>query len=145
MEQFLTDIWRILLTALLAATGWQFRESHSTKNRITALETTITELKESVKKDKEDVEKSVRHLQENVAKDIENIKKDIESIHKRQDSHSKNQDEIRNLINDFKLEVVERIGEVSSALNVITSSIEYYDDGIQLKKEKKGKKKKIGD
>lgn len=136
MEQFLTDIWRILLTALLAATGWQFRESHSTKNRITALETTITELKESVKKDKEDVEKSVRHLQENVAKDIENIKKDIESIHKRQDSHSKNQDEIRNLINDFKLEVVERIGEMSADLKVITSCIEYYDDGVKLGKNK---------
>ena len=140
MEQFLTDIWRILLTALLAATGWQFRESHSTKNRITALETTITELKESVKKDKEDVEKSVRHLQENVAKDIENIKKDIESIHKRQDSHSKNQDEIRNLINDFKLEVVERIGEMSSDLKALTSSIEFFDEGVTFRNKTKGKK-----
>lgn len=145
MEQLFADVWKLISSLLVAAIGWQFKVSHATNNRLAILETTVKDLQESVKKDKEDVEKSVRHLQENVAKDIENIKKDIESIHKRQDSHSKNQDEIRNLINDFKLEVVERIGEVSSALNVITSSIEYYDDGIQLKKEKKSKKKKKGE
>ena len=129
------------MTALVAATGWQFRESHATKNRVTALETTIKEMKDGIKKDKEDVEKSVRHLQENISKDIENLKKDIESIHKRQDSHSKNQDEIRNLINEFKLEVVERIGEMSSDLKVITNSIEFCDEGVQLRKENnKGKK-----
>lgn len=138
MDQFFTDIWHILMTALVAAIGWQFRESHSTKSRVTSLETSIADLKESIKKDKEDVEKSVKHLQETVAKDIENIKKDIESIHRRQDSHSKNQDDIRNLINDFKLEVVERIGEMSSDLKALTSSIEFYDDGVKLRKKPKG-------
>lgn len=138
MEQLFADVWKLISSLLVAAIGWQFKVSHAMNNRLAILETTVKDLQESVKKDKEDVEKAVRHLQENVAKDIENIKKDIESIHKRQDSHSKNQDEIRNLINDFKLEVVKQIGDVSSELKVLTSSLEVFDDGVKFKK--KGKK-----
>ena len=133
---FFIDIWKILLTAMLGVVGWQWREGHALKGKVLVLETTITELQESVKKDKEDVEKSVRHLQENVAKDIDNIKRDIEKIQSRQDSHSKKQDEIVSLITDFKLEVVKQMGELSSDLKALNSTIEAYDEGVRISKKK---------
>lgn len=138
MEQFFTDIWKILLTAVMAVIGWQWRENHALEKKVITLEQTVNDLQESTKKDKEDAEKAVKHLQENVAKDIDNIKKDIEKIQNRQDSHSKKQDEIVNLITDFKLAVVQQIGELSSDVKVLTSSLEVYDDGLKIKR-KKGK------
>jgi translation initiation factor 2B subunit (eIF-2B alpha/beta/delta family) len=138
MEQFFSDIWKILMTALMAVIGWQWREAHALKTKVAVLENTVNELQEITRKDKEDAEKAVKHLQENVAKDIDNIKKDIEKIQSRQDSHSKKQDEIVTLITDFKLAVVKQIGELSSDVKVLTSSLEVYDEGLRVKK-KKGK------
>ncbi len=126
------------MTALRAVIGWQWREGHALQTKVAVLENTVNELQESTRKDKEDAEKAVKHLQENVAKDIDNIKKDIEKIQSRQDSHSKKQDEIVTLITDFKLAVVQQIGELSSDVKVLTSSLEVYDEGLREKK-KKGK------
>ncbi len=136
MEQIFTDIWKVLLTALMAVIGYQWREGQALKLKVASLGTAITELQENAKKDKEDMEKSVRHLQENVTKDIDNIRKDIEKIHTRQDSHSKKQDEIVSLITDFKLEVVRQIGELSADVKALNSTIEAYDEGIKLSKRK---------
>lgn len=137
MEQFFTDIWKLLMTALMAVIGWQWREAHAIKNKVLLLEADIKDLHENAKKDKEDVEKSVQHLHENVTKDIENIRKDIEKIHSRQDSHSKKQDEIVTLITDFKLEVVRQIGELSSDVKALNSTIEAYDEGLRIRKKGK--------
>ena len=127
------------MTALMAVIGWQWRESHTLKIKVSVMESTITELHENIKKDKEDAEKSVRHLQENVAKDIDNIKRDIEKIQTRQDSHSKKQDEILNSITDFKLAVVQQIGELSADVKALNSTIEAYDGVVRTNKNKKGK------
>lgn len=139
MEQLLSDIWKVLMTALMAVIGWQWRESHALKNKVLLMGSAITDIQENVKKDKEDVEKSVRHLQENMTKDIDNIKKDIEKIQNRQDSHSKKQDEIVSLITDFKLEVVRQIDELSSDVKALNSTIEAYDEGLKSSRKKKGK------
>jgi len=136
MDQIFTDIWKILLSAALAAIGWLLREGYSLKSRVLVLEKALTDLQDAVKQDKEDVEKSIRHLQENVAKDIDNIRKDIEKIHTRQDSHSKKQDEIVKLLTDFKLEMVKYIGELSSDVKALNSTIEAYDEGIKIRKKK---------
>ena len=129
MDQIFTDIWKILLSAALAAIGWLLREGYSLKSRVLVLEKALTDLQDDVKQDKEDVEKSIRHLQENVAKDIE-------KIHTRQDSHSKKQDEIVKLLTDFKLEMVKYIGELSSDVKALNSTIEAYDEGIKIRKKK---------
>lgn len=138
MEQFLIDVWKILVTAALGVIGWQWREGHAMKSKISVIEKDLADLHESVKSDKEDVEKSVRHLQENVAKDIDNIKRDIEKIQNRQDGHSRKQDEIVRLISDFKVEVVENFGELSSNLKALNSTIKAYDDLLRVIRKKKG-------
>ena len=138
MEQFLIDVWKILVTAALGVIGWQWKEGHAIEKRVTSLETTVTDFQEKVKADKEDVEKSVRHLQESMIKDIDNIKRDIEKIQNRQDSHSKKQDEIVSLITDFKVEVVRQFGNLSSDIKAMNSTIEAYD---VVRKKTNSKKK----
>ena len=111
MNQVISDIWPLLMTALLAAIGWQFRESYVLKTKVAVMEKTIEALDEVVKQ-----------------------------MQKRQDSHSKKQDEILTLITDFKLEVVKQIGEMSSDLKTVISTMEVFDDDVRVprKKQKKG-------
>ena len=109
MEKVLIDIWPILMTALVAAVGWQFRESHTLKTKVAVMEKTI-----------------------------EDIQGDIDKIQKRQDSHSKKQDEILTLITEFKLEVIKQISELSADLKALNSTLEVWDGGAKLTK-KKGK------
>ena len=73
------------------------------------------------------------------------IEEKIRHIEQRQDSHSKKNDDVINLITDFKLEMAEKISDVSvqmgkiqSDVENITSTIAVFDEGIRSKK--KGKK-----
>ena len=122
MNQLVVDIWPYLMTALIGAIGYQFRESYLLKTKVAVLESDL------------------ENLQESVDKDIESIQKNIENIQKRQDSHSKKQDEILTLITDFKLEVVKQIGEMAADLRALNSTLSVYDDGAKfIKKGNKGK------
>ena len=67
-----------------------------------------------------------------------NIKKDIEKIQNRQDGHSKKQDEIVKLITDFKLEVVDNFGELSSDIKALNATLKAYDDVLKVIRKKKG-------
>ena len=107
MEKVIVDLWPILMTALVAAIGWQFRESYVLKTKVAVLEKTI-----------------------------EDIQKDIEAMKRRQDSHSKKQDEIVNLITEFKFEVIKQFGELSSDLKTLNSTIKVFDSGALFKKDK---------
>ena len=108
MTELLNDIWPILMAGLMTVIGWQWKEAHAIKIRVAVMERTI-----------------------------EDLQKIIESMKQRQDSHSKKQDEILTLINDFKLEVVKQIGEMSADLKALTSSLEVYDDSLSLRRKKK--------
>ena len=74
------------------------------------------------------------------------IEEKVKHIETRQDSHSKKNDEIVNLITEFKLEMAEKISDVSVRMGKIQSDVEninstiaVFDDGIRSKnKRKKG-------
>ena len=72
------------------------------------------------------------------------IEEKVKHIETRQDSHSKKNDEIVNLITEFKLEMAEKISDVSvqmgkiqSDVENITSTIAVFDEGIRSKKKSK--------
>ena len=137
MEQVMLYLMPYLVSAMIGAIGWQFRESYLLKTKVAVLETDMKNHKQSVDKDIESTKNSIENLQESVEKDIDGINKSIDSIQKRQDSHSKKQDEILTLITDFKLEVVKQISEMASDLKALNSTLEVYDDKAQLIKRKK--------
>ena len=67
-------------------------------------------------------------------------------LEQRQDNHSKKNDDILNLISAFKLEMVEKIGQVSVQMGKIQSDVEnindtiaIFDGGIVSKKKNKKK------
>lgn len=131
MNQVATDLWPILMAALVGAIGWQWRENHALKTKVAVLEKTVDDLQKSM-------EKAVEELRKNMEKAIENIQKDIEAMKKRQDSHSKKQDEIVNLISDFRIEMVQHFGEVSAEVKTLSNTIACYDEGVvRVVKKKK--------
>ena len=109
MSQIIADLWPYLMTGLLGVIGWQWKDGHSTKIRVAVMERTI-----------------------------EDLQKTVENVVNRQNSQSKKQDDILNLISDFKLEMVKQIGEVSSDLKALSSSLAAFDDVATMVKKKKG-------
>jgi hypothetical protein len=103
MNQVMTDIWPFLVTAILAAIGWQWRESYLLKTKVAVLERTI-----------------------------ENIMKTIEAIQHRQDSHSKKQDDIMELLTDFKMEMLKEVGNMSSNVSGLASDVKNLSNLISI-------------
>ena len=111
---------------------------------INKMRSQISVLEEKVKQfDKQcsDVQKKFEEVNHHYAV----IEEKVKHIETRQDSHSKKNDEIVNLITEFKLEMAEKISDVSvqmgkiqSDVENITSTIAVFDEGIRSKK--KGKK-----
>ena len=134
MNQLMIDLWPFLITALFAAVGWLWKKVIGMSERLVVMETNMNTCKTNMDED-------LQSLKEKITNDRDQIHKMIDKMQQRQDSHSKKQDEILTLITDFKLEVVRQIGEMSSDLKALTNSIEFYDDGVQLRKNK-GKKGK---
>ena len=74
------------------------------------------------------------------------LEEKVKRLEQRQDNHSKKNDEIVNLISAFKLEMVEKIGQVSVQMGKIQSDVENINDTIAIfdggivskKKNKKG-------
>ena len=74
------------------------------------------------------------------------LEEKVKRLEQRQDNHSKKNDEIVNLISAFKLEMVEKIGQVSVQMGKIQSDVEnindtiaIFDGGIVSKKKNKKK------
>lgn len=68
------------------------------------------------------------------------LKDKIERLEKRQDSHSKKNDEIINLITSFKMEMIEKfgdiltqIGKMGSDIDNMSKTFEVFDMGIKKK------------
>ena len=89
MDQIFTDIWKILLSAALAAIGWLLREGYSLKSRVLVLEKALTDLQDDVKQDKEDVEKSIRHLQDPTGQPLQETGRNSETPHRLQTGDGK--------------------------------------------------------
>lgn len=99
----MTDLWPFLVTAIIAAIGWQFRESYMLKTKVAVLE-----------------------------KSIDNIQNSIDHMQARQDSHSKKQDAVMNLLTDFKMEMLKEVGNMSSNVSGLASDVKNLSNLISI-------------
>ena len=132
MEKVIIDLMPYLITALFAAVGWQWKKVLSMSERIVVMETNMNQCKTNMDED-------MQSLKEKIINERDQIHKMIDKIQQRQDSHSKKQDEIVNLIQDFKLEVIKQISELSSDMKALNSTLEVFDNAVTFKKKTKKK------
>ena len=114
MTQVMTDIWPYLVTALFAAVGWQFRESYLLKTKVAVME------------------KTIETLQSTMLTTTESIKESISSIQSRLNSHSTKQDDMKNLLTDFKMEMLKEVGRMSANVSGLASDVKNLSNLIQI-------------
>ena len=114
MTQVMTDIWPFLVTAILAAIGWQFRESYLLKTKVAVMEKTIEGIKEAMKTTTDSIQKAIEHIQA------------------RQDSHSKKQDAVMDLLTEFKMEMLKEVGNMSSNVGILTADVKNLSNLISI-------------
>lgn len=114
MTQVMTDLWPFLVTAILAAIGWQFRESYLLKTKVAVMEKSIEGIKESMRTTTDNIQKSIEHIQS------------------RQDSHSKKQDAVMDLLTDFKMEMLKEVGNMSSNVSGLASDVKNLSNLISI-------------
>lgn len=94
MQTLLTDIWPILLTALVGVVIGYARYVNALKTRVAVLEKTI-----------------------------EGLLKTVESMQKRLDSHSKKQDEIYDTLTDMKVDITKEMGKMAASVSSLSSDL----------------------
>lgn len=131
MNQVVTDIWPILLGAVLSGVGLYIGFINNLRTDVRLLKEKIKQLEEKCKVVTDEVNKQVHLntiLEEKVGK-----------IESRQESHSKKYDELLELINDIKLEMVKNFTGLRSEINSFNAMIEASDKGVKInKKNRKG-------
>ena len=131
MNQVVTDIWPILLGAVLSGVGLYIGFINNLRTDVRLLKEKIKQLEEKCKVVTDEVNKQV---QENTI-----LKEKVGKIESRQESHSKKYDELLELINDIKLEMVKQFSRLTSEINGFNSMVEASDNGVKInKKNKKG-------
>jgi len=125
-----------LISAVVAALIMYIGFINTLRTKVAVLEDNVEELQEKCKEATEKFEDMAHKLavQEDKVKRLET----------RQDNHSKKNDDIINLITEFKMEIMERIGNVNVQMGKISSDVEninntiaIFDSGIVSKKKKK--------
>ena len=132
MEKVIIDLVPYLITALFGAVGWLWKKVINMSERIVVMETNMNTCKTNMDED-------MQSLKEKIINERDQIHKMIDKIQQRQDSHSKKQDEIVNLIQDFKLEVIKQISELSSDMKALNSTLEVFDNAVKFNKKTKKK------
>ena len=131
MNQVVTDIWPILLGAVLSGVGLYIGFINNLRTDVRLLKEKIKQLEEKCKGVTDEVN---RQVQENTI-----LKEKVGKIESRQESHSKKYDELLELINDIKLEMVKNFTGLRSEINSFNAMIEASDKGVKInKKNKKG-------
>ena len=102
MNQVMTDLWPLIVTAIGCVIGWQWKESHAIKVRVAVLEQTL------------------------------NQQKTMENIQKRQDSHSKKQDDVMDLLTSFKMEMLREVGTMSANVSGLASDVKNLSNLISI-------------
>ena len=110
----MTDIWPFIVPAILAAIGWQFRESYLLKTKVAVMEKSIEGVKEAMNTTTENIQKSIEHIQN------------------RQDSHSKKQDAVMDLLTEFKMEMLKEVGNMSSNVSGLASDVKNLSNLISI-------------
>jgi outer membrane lipopolysaccharide assembly protein LptE/RlpB len=83
MTQVLSDIWPYLLTALLGAIGWQFRESYLLKTKVAVMEKSIASMQtrlDSHSKKQDDILNRINSMEKEVLKETGSVRADISSL-----------------------------------------------------------------
>ena len=100
------------------------------------------------------LEEKIKHLEEKCEKATEEmnrmthtnstLEEKVKHLESRQDSHSKKNDEVINLITEFKIEMAEKIGDmsikmgkISADVEIINNTIAVFDSGVVSKTKKK--------
>ena len=100
------------------------------------------------------LEEKIKHLEEKCEKATEEmnrmthtnstLEEKVKHLESRQDSHSKKNDEVINLITEFKIEMAEKIGDmsikmgkISADVEIINNTIAVFDSGVVSKNKKK--------
>ena len=131
MNQVVTDIWPILLGAVLSGVGLYIGFINNLRTDVRLLKEKIKQLEEKCKGVTDEVN---RQVQENTI-----LKEKVGKIESRQESHSKKYDELLELINDIKLEMVKQFSRLTSEINGFNSMVEASEKGVKInKKNKKG-------
>ena len=131
MNQVVTDIWPILLGAVLSGVGLYIGFINNLRTDVRLLKEKIKQLEEKCKGVTDEVN---RQVQENTI-----LKEKVGKIESRQESHSKKYDELLELINDIKLEMVKQFSRLTSEINGFNSMVEASDKVVKInKKNKKG-------
>ena len=131
MNQVVTDIWPILMGAVLSGVGLYIGFINNLRTDVRLLKEKIKQLEEKCKGVTDEVN---RQVQENTI-----LKEKVGKIESRQESHSKKYDELLELINDIKLEMVKQFSRLTSEINGFNSMVESSDKGVKInKKNKKG-------
>ena len=105
MNAVVTDLWPILMTAIIGVIIGYARYVHNLKERVAVLENKIDDLKAELD-----------NLKNSIYKDIENIQK-------RMDSHSKKQDDILEKMSSMEKEILKQMGKVTSDISALASDL----------------------
>ena len=131
MNQVVTDIWPILMGAVLSGVGLYIGFINNLRTDVRLLKEKIKQLEEKCKGVTDEVN---RQVQENTI-----LKEKVGKIESRQESHSKKYDELLELINDIKLEMVKQFSRLTSEINGFNSMVEASYKSVKInKKNRKG-------
>lgn len=126
-----------LIAALIAAIGLYVGFINNLRTEVRLLKDKVKNLEEECK------EVTTKMTQQTHINSV--LEEKVKHLEQRQDSHSKKNDEVINLITEFKIEMAEKIGDVSvqmgkisADVEVINNTIAVFDAGV-VSKKKKGK------
>ena len=110
---------------------------------INKMRTQISVLEEKIKHLEEKCEKATQEMA-HMTHTNSTLEEKVKHLESRQDSHSKKNDEVINLITEFKIEMAEKIGDmsikmgkISADVEIINNTIAVFDAGVVSKTKKK--------
>lgn len=136
MNQVAVDVWPVILPTILSAIALYIGFINKMRAQISVLEEKVSNLEG-------ECDKATTKMTE-IAHANAVLEEKVRRSEARQDSFSKKNDEVINLIQEFKLEMTEKIGHMSegmikiqSDVEVINKTIAVFDSGVVSKRKKK--------
>lgn len=124
MNNIMTEIQSILMTAFIGIVIAYARYVHNLKERVAVLEKTIEDLNQTMERTTEDIDKT------------------FDNIQKRLDSHSKKYDDIMNRIGSMEKELLKETGSVRADISSLASDLKglsnlilVSDPGIKINRQ----------
>lgn len=136
MNQVAVDVWPVILPTILSAIALYIGFINKMRTQISVLEEKVSNLEG-------ECDKATAKMTEMTHTNAV-LEEKVKRSEMRQDSFSKKNDEVINLIQEFKLEMTEKIGHMSegmikiqSDVEVINKTIAVFDSGVVSKRKKK--------